>query len=126
MIRMVQFIQKTEDLNFLSLGGSGQIFGLIVRFYFNLKFLFLWSFKIWQIIIFSSKFLLNWAISSVFILYFILKLCLIYFLFSLYCRLKPREAALTMKINDYKFTPRTPGHRTTQAEYGSRKATYHR
>ena len=27
-------------------------------------------FKIWQIIIFSSKFSLNWAISSVFIFYF--------------------------------------------------------
>ena len=35
MIRMVKFIQKTEDLNFLLLGGSCQIFGLIVRFYFN-------------------------------------------------------------------------------------------
>ena len=35
MIRMVHFIQKTQDLNFLLLGGSGQIFGLIVRFYFN-------------------------------------------------------------------------------------------
>ena len=34
MIRMVQFIQKTEDLNFLSLGGSGQVFGLIVYFIF--------------------------------------------------------------------------------------------
>ena len=32
MIRMVQFIQKTEDLNFVSLGVSGHIFGLIVRF----------------------------------------------------------------------------------------------
>ena len=34
-VRMVQFIQKTQDLNILLLGGSGQIFGLIVRFNFN-------------------------------------------------------------------------------------------
>ena len=33
MIKMVHFIQKTQDLNFLLLGGSGQIFGLIVLFY---------------------------------------------------------------------------------------------
>ena len=34
MIRMVHFIHKTQNLNFLLLGGSGQIFGLKVRFYF--------------------------------------------------------------------------------------------
>ena len=30
MIRMVQFIQKTQDFTFLLLEGSGQILGLIV------------------------------------------------------------------------------------------------
>ena len=60
-------LQKTEDLNFLLLGGSGKIFGLILL----PQFLMVIIFKIWQIIIFSSKFSLNWAISSVFIFYFI-------------------------------------------------------
>ena len=57
MIRMVQFIQKTEDFNFLLLRGSGQIFGLVVRFYFNLFYFIsmVISFKIWQIIIFFFK-----------------------------------------------------------------------
>ena len=67
MIRMFHFIQKTQDLNFLLLWGSGQIFGLILFYFISMVI----SFKIWQIIIFSSKFSLNWAISNVF-LYFIL------------------------------------------------------
>ena len=58
MIRMVQFIQKTQDVNFLFLGGSGQIFGLIVRFYFISMVI---SFKIWQIILFSSK-IMHWIL----------------------------------------------------------------
>ena len=62
---------ENSRLKFFIIGGSGKIFGLIL---FKFKFYFISmviSFKIWQIIIFSSKFSLNWAISSVFIFYFI-------------------------------------------------------
>ena len=35
---------ENSRLKFFIIGGSGQIFGLIVRFYFNLIILFLWSY----------------------------------------------------------------------------------
>ena len=54
-----KFVQKTKDLHFLILGGSGQILWH--------QYLMVIIFKIWQIIICSLKFWLNWAISSVFI-----------------------------------------------------------
>ena len=43
-------------LTFIIIGGSGQMFGLIVRFYFNLIILFLWSYllDIYQIEVTTS------------------------------------------------------------------------
>ena len=64
MIRMVQFIQKTQNLIVFLLRGSGQIFWVDNP---NLFYLYLFDFYghiIWQIIIFSS-----WKIPLFFIFF---------------------------------------------------------